>query len=46
MLRRAADTLWPNAILSNSAIILGLAKIAATDVLEKIPAKAQRKTRA
>jgi hypothetical protein len=33
-LKRAADALWPRAILSNSGIILGLAKIAASDVLE------------
>ena len=34
-LRRAASTLWPDAIVSNSGIILGLAKIAAKDVLRK-----------
>ena len=39
MLKKASDTLWPRAILSNSAIILGLAKIAAEDTLK------QKKTR-
>jgi hypothetical protein len=34
-LKRAADTLWPGAILSNSGIILGLAKITAKDVFQK-----------
>lgn len=34
-LKRAADTLWPGAVISNSGIILGLAKIAARDVLGK-----------
>ena len=35
LLQRSAQKLWPEAILSNSAIILGLAKIAARDVLSK-----------
>ena len=34
LLKRAADALWPDAILSNSGIILGLAKIAAKDALK------------
>lgn len=34
MLKQASDTLWPRAILSNSAIILGLAKIAAEDIIK------------
>jgi hypothetical protein len=34
LLKRAADTLWPDAILSNSGIILGLAGIAAKNVLD------------
>lgn len=38
LLQRAAAELWPDAILSNSGIILGLAKISAKDIL-------QRKTR-
>jgi hypothetical protein len=38
-LQRAANTLWPEAILSNSGIILGLAKRAAKDILKKKPAK-------
>ncbi len=35
LLRRASDAFWPDAILSNSGIILGLAKIAAKDILKK-----------
>lgn len=27
MFRRAADALWPNAVLTNSSIVLGLAKL-------------------
>ena len=41
LLKRAADALWPDAILSKSGIILGLAKLAAKDVV----AKKHRKTR-
>jgi len=44
LLQRAANALWPNAILSNSGIILGLAKLAANDVLKK-PSKARRRGR-
>jgi hypothetical protein len=33
LLQKAADILWPRAILSKSAIILGLAKIAAEDAV-------------
>ena len=32
-LKRAADVLWPGAILTNSSVILGLAKVKASDVL-------------
>ena len=42
-LKRAADALWPGAILSNSGIILGLAKIAANDVLQNRQIKKQKK---
>jgi hypothetical protein len=38
-LQRAANTLWPDAIVTNSGIILGLAKIAAKDILKKKTAK-------
>jgi hypothetical protein len=34
-LQKAANVLWPEAILSNSGIILGLAKRAAKDILKK-----------
>lgn len=41
-LQRAANALWPDAILSNSGIILGLAKLAAKDILKKKTAKRPR----
>ena len=40
LLRRAADALWPEAVLSNSGIILGLARMAARQALT-----GKRKTR-
>jgi hypothetical protein len=39
MLKKASDTLWPRAIVSNSAIILGLAKIAAEDIIKQKKAR-------
>ena len=42
LLKRAADKLWPDAILSNSGIILGLAKIAARDLASKKTHKGAR----
>jgi hypothetical protein len=41
-LQRAANALWPDAILSNSGIILGLARLAAKDILKRKPAKRSR----
>lgn len=35
LLRKAANTLWPDAILSNSGIVLGLAKLSAKNILQK-----------
>ena len=35
LLRKAANTLWPEAVLSNSGIVLGLAKLGARDALKK-----------
>lgn len=35
MLKRAADILWPDAELTNSGIVLGLAKLGARDILKK-----------
>jgi hypothetical protein len=32
-LKRAADVLWPGAILTNSSVILGFAKLKASDAL-------------
>lgn len=34
-LQKAASVLWPDAILSNSGIILGLARLAAKEILKK-----------
>ena len=42
LLQRAAAALWPDAILSNSGIILGLAKISAKDVLHKASTKRRK----
>jgi len=41
-LQEAANSLWPEAILSNSGIILGLAKLAAKDILKRKPTKRLR----
>ncbi len=35
LIQRAANVLWPDAVLTNSGILLGLAKIAARQVLEE-----------
>ena len=40
-LQRAASTLWPDAIVSNSGIILGLAKLAAKNILKQKSKKAK-----
>jgi uncharacterized protein (DUF1778 family) len=42
LLQRAASSLWPDAILSNSGIILGLARISAKEILQK-PSSKRRK---
>jgi hypothetical protein len=34
-LQKAANILWPDAILSNSGILLGLARLSAKEVLKK-----------
>jgi uncharacterized protein (DUF1778 family) len=34
LIKKAAAKLWPNAVLSNSGILLGLARMTATEVLE------------
>jgi uncharacterized protein (DUF1778 family) len=41
LIRKAAAKLWPEAVLSNSGIVLGLARLAARQTLE-----AQKKSRA
>lgn len=38
-LQKAANALWPEAILSNSGILLGLAKLAAKDIMKRKPRK-------
>jgi hypothetical protein len=35
LLRKAAEKRWPDAVITNSGIVLALAKIAARDVLGK-----------
>jgi len=34
LIKKAATRLWPNAVLSNSGILLGLARLAAKQVVE------------
>jgi hypothetical protein len=41
-LQKAANALWPEAILSNSGIVLGLAKLAAKDIMKRKPGKRLR----
>jgi len=43
MLKRAADALWPGAILTNSGILLGLAKRGAETVPAHAPAHKPKK---
>jgi hypothetical protein len=35
LFKRAADSLWPGAVITQSGILLGLARIAAEGVLKK-----------
>jgi len=42
LLREAADKLWPGAVVTNSGIILGLAKMAATQVADKKISRTKR----
>jgi len=42
LIKRAASALWPDAVLTNSGILLGLAKIAARDVLKSRSGKPQK----
>jgi hypothetical protein len=34
MLQKAADTIWPKAVLTRSSVVLGLARIGAESVLK------------
>jgi uncharacterized protein (DUF1778 family) len=43
LLRRAADRLWPDAVISNSGLVLGLAKLAAKNILTERKSKAAKK---
>jgi len=43
LIRRAANTHWPDAVLTNSGILLGLAKIAARDILKNRSSKPQKR---
>jgi len=42
LIQRAANALWPDAVLTNSGILLGLAKIAARDALKAKTPKNQK----
>ena len=35
LLKKAAEKRWPDAVMTNSGIVLGLAKIAAREVLQR-----------
>lgn len=35
LLKKAADKRWPDAVMTNSGVVLGLAKIAARQILAK-----------
>jgi hypothetical protein len=35
LLKKAADKRWPDAVMTNSGIVLGLARIAARETLKK-----------
>lgn len=37
LLKKAADKRWPDAVMTNSGIVLDLARIAARDTLKKKP---------
>jgi hypothetical protein len=39
LLTKAAESIWPGAILTKSSVILGLAKIAAGDILKSTKKK-------
>jgi uncharacterized protein (DUF1778 family) len=39
LLKKAAEKKWPDAVMTNSGIVLGLAKIAAKTILGKKPHK-------
>ena len=39
ILQKAGKALWPDAIVSNSGIILGLARLAAKGILKKKPTR-------
>jgi hypothetical protein len=39
LLERAANAIWPRAVLTKSNLVLGLAKIAAEDAIAKLPKK-------
>jgi uncharacterized protein (DUF1778 family) len=45
LIKRAAASLWPDAVLTNSGILLGLAKIAARDILSRKNVKTQKSGR-
>lgn len=42
LIQRAAHALWPGAVLTNSGILLGLAKIAASNILKSKGGKAPK----
>ena len=43
LLRNAAQKLWPDAVISNSGIVLGLAKLAARRALENEKSRSSKR---
>ena len=43
LLQKAARNRWPDAVVSNSGIVLGLAKIAARSILKEGSSKSRRR---
>jgi len=46
LLEKAADHIWPKAVLTRSSIVLGLARIGAESVLPKSQARRHREKKA
>jgi hypothetical protein len=43
LLQKAADTIWPKAVLTRSSVVLGLARIGAESVMASRSTKTRKK---